>query len=595
MAWLANWCRRKLITMNQKAGAGTNYQILIKVYRGAGADGTETVDNDSGVKVYCGGNCRNDFGDIRFTASDGSTLWDCWREEISAGNYAIYWLELRDNLSSGNVQFYIYYDNAVATYPYLATELAHGEATFIIFDDFEDGAYDVAKWSTQGANVTEAGGKLRVDPTVQGGGVRSQASANLGEGRAMKARVAWEQTYDQQGSIGFLSMSGVGHWWGQSLLFIRDYKKTSNHWELLSGQPWEFSVSPNNTDDGNPHKYCVKGKTNQVAILWHDSWGPWSPTDTVDNVTYYWWISKGYNTYNNEYMDIFWAFLRKWVPDDPTWNSTGAEQVNLPAAPTGISASCTSPTTPYQITVTWNDNATNETGYTVQRDDGGWHTIANLGAGATSYVDAVTCDVNYLYRVRAWNACGNSTWNTLGSTVRCICYVPPIPPEEEEKQHITDAVKEWEYDYVFRHTPTERIVGTVTLRFSETKKIMGRMTRGLFEETRQVKSKIAKLFEESQPISQKILLIEFDEEGEIVGSIKIVFRETNSVLADVASWILQRSEVFGETKSVEEDILEEIRRMEKEDFSLLDVNIPQKQRARKKLLRILQEDEEEVD
>jgi intein/homing endonuclease len=49
--------------INPASGAGTNYQVRIVAHYGSGVD--------SGPDVYLNGKCRTDFGDIRFTRSDG--------------------------------------------------------------------------------------------------------------------------------------------------------------------------------------------------------------------------------------------------------------------------------------------------------------------------------------------------------------------------------------------------------------------------------------------------------------------------------------------------------------------------------------------
>lgn len=116
MGWLAGWNKRKSHVMTQQAGAGNHYQIPIKVYKGVGADGTEAYHDVTMGKVYCGGNCQNDFGDIRFTASDGTTLLDYWmHDDVSSGVYAVFWVELTGDLTAGNVTIYIYYDTTGAT------------------------------------------------------------------------------------------------------------------------------------------------------------------------------------------------------------------------------------------------------------------------------------------------------------------------------------------------------------------------------------------------------------------------------------------------------------------------------------------------
>jgi len=131
MAWLTGWSYRKPITISN---AATDYQTKITIYYGSGTDG----DN----YVYCNSHCKTDFGDIRFTKSDGTTLLDIWRESKTDSDNAVFWVQ---NDGAPQTSGYIYYGNSGATYPYLSSELAHGEATFIFFDDFNAG--NLNKWT----------------------------------------------------------------------------------------------------------------------------------------------------------------------------------------------------------------------------------------------------------------------------------------------------------------------------------------------------------------------------------------------------------------------------------------------------------------
>ena len=105
--WLEGWQYRKSHVINPASGAGTNYPIKIVVHYGSGTD--------SGENVYLNSHCRADFGDIRFTASDGETLLDYWIEEKVDSDYAVFWVEIADNLSSSSVTIYIYYGKSDAT------------------------------------------------------------------------------------------------------------------------------------------------------------------------------------------------------------------------------------------------------------------------------------------------------------------------------------------------------------------------------------------------------------------------------------------------------------------------------------------------
>jgi len=125
VGWLSGWRRRKKGTIRgTTAGAQTNYQMKITVHKGTGTD--------SPTDVYCGGNCRDDFGDIRFTDSDGTTLLSYWIEKVVPGDYAVFWVKILSiPASPDSVDVYMYYGNPSAT------SVSDGDATFDFFDDFE--------------------------------------------------------------------------------------------------------------------------------------------------------------------------------------------------------------------------------------------------------------------------------------------------------------------------------------------------------------------------------------------------------------------------------------------------------------------------
>jgi FtsP/CotA-like multicopper oxidase with cupredoxin domain len=89
-------------------------------------------------------------------------------------------------------------------------------------------------------------------------------------------------------------------------------------------------------------------------------------------------------------------------------------QAVLPAAPSNLTA--TADATP-QVSLSWTDNATNETGFVVERSNngGGFAVIATLpGADIVSYTDANVAAGNlYEYQVAATNAVGQSGYSNI--------------------------------------------------------------------------------------------------------------------------------------------------------------------------------------
>lgn len=120
-----NYTKRQPIA--QLSGAGTGYQIKYIVNYGNGTD--------SGQTVYLNGNCRTDFGDVRFY--NGSTELKYWMESMTSSSTATFWVKLAGDLSAGNVTVDINYGNATA----LST--SNGAGTFMVFDDFSS---DLSKW-----------------------------------------------------------------------------------------------------------------------------------------------------------------------------------------------------------------------------------------------------------------------------------------------------------------------------------------------------------------------------------------------------------------------------------------------------------------
>ncbi len=125
---------KKLSVMGTTAGTQTNYPLKLTVRKSSGTDVPGTV--------YLGSNVRDDFGDIRFTGSDGVTLLDYWIESYESGNSAEVWVEV-DSIPAnpGSADVYLYYGNS------LAESRSDGEGTFTVFDDFLGNSLNLTKWN----------------------------------------------------------------------------------------------------------------------------------------------------------------------------------------------------------------------------------------------------------------------------------------------------------------------------------------------------------------------------------------------------------------------------------------------------------------
>jgi FtsP/CotA-like multicopper oxidase with cupredoxin domain len=96
------------------------------------------------------------------------------------------------------------------------------------------------------------------------------------------------------------------------------------------------------------------------------------------------------------------------------YSNVASITVDVPAAPSNVSASATRQGNNERVTITWTDNANNETGFTIQRATNATFTTGlvttNVGANTTTYTTGNISRVAYYIRVRANNVLGFSAW-----------------------------------------------------------------------------------------------------------------------------------------------------------------------------------------
>lgn len=123
--------------------------------------------------------------------------------------------------------------------------------------------------------------------------------------------------------------------------------------------------------------------------------------NTVSNGTTYYYVVSASNTSGES-------------PDSNVASATPQAPPPLPTAPTALTATALSKT---QASISWTDNANNETGFRIERSQGGAFTeIATVGVDATTFIDnGVKANKTYSYRVRAYNAAGNSAYSNTAT------------------------------------------------------------------------------------------------------------------------------------------------------------------------------------
>ncbi len=121
MNQLTGFRHGKELSFKGAAGAATDYQVFVKVYRIVGAGGTEALEGGhkgvNAIKVCVGDHCSNDFSDVRFWNLDCTVEFDYFRDSYTSGVSALFAVEVADDLGNVGVDtpFCMYYGANVAT------------------------------------------------------------------------------------------------------------------------------------------------------------------------------------------------------------------------------------------------------------------------------------------------------------------------------------------------------------------------------------------------------------------------------------------------------------------------------------------------
>jgi hypothetical protein len=316
--WLEGWMYRKSHVINPASDAGTNYQVRIVAHYGSGTD--------SGADVYLNGKCRSDFGDVRFTRSDGVTLLDYWMQEKVDGDYAVFWVEVADDLSTNPVTIYIYYGNATAT------TTSNGDNTFIFFDDFE---VDLSKWTVTGTVG------LSTDYAYQG-----SKSVKIGTGSTNISRNP--------------NLSNIAHG-------VKYYDRMTAKKEKHVMKATTATEAYEGVDEDQSTGYYIYriGATNYVSnvsrsVGWHSFEIRQTPTKTyfvIDGVVQSntgsggtvtaqalgsWWSA------NNEVSYFDCSYIRKFVDPEPSHGSWGSEETAVIERAVNVSNESVNPTSGFE-------------------------------------------------------------------------------------------------------------------------------------------------------------------------------------------------------------------------------------------------------
>jgi C1A family cysteine protease/predicted secreted protein len=163
----------------------------------------------------------------------------------------------------------------------------------------------------------------------------------------------------------------------------------------------------------NPTGYCFTINHAIVLVGWDDSVGAWILRNS-------WGPSWGESGYMRiAYGKYYVGYSANYV----VYNSS-----TPPAAPTGLTATAASYN---QINLSWTDNATNETGFKIERSPDGatWTQIGTTAANVAAYSDTgLAASTTYYYQVRAYNGTADSAYTDIASTTTQPLPAPPLAP-----------------------------------------------------------------------------------------------------------------------------------------------------------------------
>lgn len=273
------------------------------------------IDDEQTIVKWAHDNYAADIDDDGFTdvagvaATANKLMW--WRNTMTMAT-AVFWVELPEISNVTDNTIYIYYGKEDATGG------GDGDATFVFFDDFNDGSVNSTKWDTytdDGWNITEPSGELR----IMGDGTSGEnayviSDSSFSSGKSLEARIK-----NVDGNVG-----------GQHSLF----ESSSNR--IHFGAPYTgTSYGAMATKAGTGSGWQAWGTTDtnyhRIQIAW-TSESKFYLDDTLEKTissTYTPTVNqpvrlKSYSFCEDHRWD--WVFLRKLVDPEPTHGDWGTEQ-----------------------------------------------------------------------------------------------------------------------------------------------------------------------------------------------------------------------------------------------------------------------------
>lgn len=313
--WPNGYFYRRKITISGSQGAGTGYQVLLKVGESAGSSGCDFHLDRRFFRMPA----RGESGDLFFTAGDGKTPIPFWVEKVTGSGLnriAHVWVKIPQNLETDQ-DIYCYFGRLDAP------NVCDGGQTFLFFDDFEGSWLDTTKWllgrwaGTGSWTVTVSNGFVRIST---GSGITAGIVSRQGFSFPFAVRALYRRNSGSSYHAIVQDSSGSDRDWvrhGYSSGTYYYEKKTSG----IVSTYQSFSRS-------------APSSFTEIEIIWTATSSRYFESGSqVNTITTQDRFSTGTNyvqlfTVGISNADYDYVFVRKYVSPEPAFKSAG--EIELP-------------------------------------------------------------------------------------------------------------------------------------------------------------------------------------------------------------------------------------------------------------------------
>src|SRR3972149_813 len=307
--WLGDWYYRKNHIINNATNAGTLYQIQIYVWNSTGTDNGNNVTLGNHV-------LSNNFGDIRVTDNDGSTLLDYWVQSINSTT-AIFWVEIADSLEISAQTIYIYYGKTSTI------TTSNGINTFLFFDDFN---VDLNKWKQNLATwtlTTDSGNSVVSAPITPNGASLLTNQTTVGNAR-IRANIRRAISNAEYPYI--VIRDPINTNWDTCYDLYQSETTTISQFMMEERTPYSNLINLANSmfckTDYYIMDFSAYGSSLKGTIMNTTHTYQISATDTTKTSGYFGFFVWSVGT--NVYID--WIFASKYIVSEPTHSTWGTEE-----------------------------------------------------------------------------------------------------------------------------------------------------------------------------------------------------------------------------------------------------------------------------